>query len=349
MATAKWDGKRWRLRVSIDGKVRSYSSTTPGRKGKAEVEEKAYKQRRLTEVVKFSLAWERYLEEVRHLTGPEHYKNTESIGRNYLLPLLGDKKLTTLRLNDYQQVMWSVTKKDGSPLSKKSLSNIRGTLVNFSKFCERSGLMEKSLNELRLPKDAPKIGKEILQPDDARRLMTEFEDEWYIYMWRWLLCTGTRPGEALGLKWSDLHDGQVTITRAVNYRGRITEGKNENARRTFFLNEILNKILADQKDRTWRLNSEYIFCNHAGKHSLQTVTSNSWYRIARQMGSKTSPYCLRHTFISYMAQALPEHLLKALVGHSIKMDTYGVYGHAVNGEGQYAADQVNITLVEKMK
>ena len=349
MATAKWDGKRWRLRVSIDGKVRSYSSTTPGRKGKAEVEEKAYKQRRLTESVKFSLAWERYLNEVKHLTGPENYKNTESIGRNYILPLIGDRKLTSLRLNDYQELMWKVTKKDGSPLSKKSLSNIRGVLVNFSKFCERSGLMDKSLTELRIPRDAKKVGKEILQPDDARRLMSDFEGEWYIYLWRWLLCTGMRPGEALGLMWSDIKDGQVTITRAVNYRGRITEGKNENAKRTFYLNDTLNAILQDQKSRTWRLNSEYIFCNHAGKHSLQTVTSNSWYRIARQMGSKTSPYSLRHTFISFMAQALPEQALKALVGHSVNMDTYSVYGHAVNGEGQRTAEQVNITLVEKMK
>lgn len=348
MATAKWDGTRWRLRVSIDGKVRSYSSTTPGRKGKAEVEEKAYKQRRLTEVCKFSLAWERYLEEVRHLTGPENYKNTESIGRIYLIPRIGDRKLTQLRLNDYQEILWSVTKQDGSPLSKKTIGNIRGTLVNFSKFCERSGLMDRSLSELRIPKDAPKKGKQILQPDEARRLMNDFDDEWYIHMWRFLLCTGMRPGEALGLMWSDIHDGTVTIRRAINYRGRTTEGKNENAKRTFYLNSILDKILADQKDLTWRLNSDFVFCNHAGKASVQTTASKSWYRIARQMGSKTSPYCLRHTFISFMAQSLPEQALKALVGHSVNMDTYGVYAKAVNGDAQRTAEQVNITLVEKI-
>lgn len=321
---------------------------TPGRKGKAEVEERAYKERNLTEYVKFSLAWERYLEEVKHLTGPDNYKNTESIGRNYILPLLGERKIHNLRLNDYQEVLWKATKRDGSPLSKKSLANIRATLVNFSKFCEHSGLMDKSLADLRLPKDAPKIGKEILQPDQAKRLMNDFEDEWYIFMWRWLLCTGMRPGEALGLRWSDIHDDMVTISQSVNYRGRITEGKNDNARRTFYLNDILKKILSDQKSRTWRLNSEYIFCNHAGHFAYQNSTSKSWYRIARQMGSKTSPYCLRHTFISFMAQALPEQALKALVGHSVSMDTYRVYGHAVNGDAEKTAQAVNITLVEKM-
>lgn len=348
MATAKWDGRRWRLRVSIDGKLRSYSSTTPGRKGKAEVEEKAYKQRRLTEVCKFALAWERYLEEVRHLTGAENYKNIESIGRIYLLPRIGDRKLTQLRHNDYQEILWSVTKQDGSPLSKKTIENIRGALVNFSKFCERSGLMDKPLTELRVPKDAPKQGKQILQPEEARRLMNDFEDEWYINLWRFLLCTGMRPGEAMGLMWSDVKDGVVTIRRSINYWGRVTDGKNENAKRSFYLNSILDKILDDQKTRTWRLNSDYIFCNHAGKAAVQTTAAKSWYRIARQMGSKTSPYSLRHTFISFMAQSLPEQALKALVGHSVKMDTYGVYAKAVNGDAQRTAEQVNITLVEKI-
>lgn len=219
--------------------------------------------------------------------------------------------------------------------------------MNFTRFCVRAGLLESEVTNIQIPRTAEKVGKEILQPDQARRLMHDFESEWYIYLWRWLLCTGMRPGEALGLKWSDIEDGMVTIRRAQNYRGRITEGKNKNAHRSFFLNSIHNGILQDQKARTWRLNSEYIFCNHAGKISLQTVTKNSWDRISREMGSNTSPYSLRHTFISFMAQSLPEQSLKALVGHSVNMDTYGVYGHAVNGDAERTSQMANIALVGK--
>ena len=220
--------------------------------------------------------------------------------------------------------------------------------MNFSKYCQGAKIMDLPLSLLRVPKNAPKVGKEILQPDQARRLMHDFEDEWYINLWRWLLCTGMRPGEALGLKWSDIENGIVTIRRAQNYRGRETEGKNDNARRSFMLNSILDGILADQNRKTWRLNSEYVFCNHAGKVSLQTVTKNSWCRISREMGSKTSPYGLRHTFISFMSQALPEQALKDWVGHSVRMDTYGTYRHAVNGEAERTAQMANIALVEKL-
>ena len=348
MATAKWDGKRWRLRVSINGSVRSFSSTIPGRRGRENVERRARESGRLSELVSFGTAWNRYLEEVEALTGPENYTNTESIGRNYLLPELRDRKLSSLTLQDFQTILFRARKKDGSELSKKTLSNIRGVIVNFSKYCQGAKIMDLPLSLLRVPKNAPKVGKEILQPDQARRLMHDFEDEWYINLWRWLLCTGMRPGEALGLKWSDIENGIVTIRRAQNYRGRETEGKNDNARRSFMLNSILDGILADQNRKTWRLNSEYVFCNHAGKVSLQTVTKNSWCRISREMGSKTSPYGLRHTFISFMSQALPEQALKDWVGHSVRMDTYGTYRHAVNGEAERTAQMANIALVEKL-
>ena len=44
-----------------------------------------------------------------------------------------------------------------------------------------------------------------------------------------------------------------------------------------------------------------------------------------------TPYELRHTAISIM-QVLPEGLVKAMGGHSKSMDTFGVYGHEVEGD-----------------
>lgn len=349
MASPIWDGKRWRYRITQDGVTRTFTSSKPGRKGKAEVEAKAQRAARLDENCRLCDAWERYLEEVQALTGPEHYKNTEAIGRLYILPELGNIRLPQLRTTDFQRILFTVRKRNGEPMAKKTLQDIRGTMVNFSKFCLRSRLWDQTLTELKVPRDAKKIGKVILQPDQARRLFNEFDEDWYINLWRFLLATGCRPGEALGLMWSDIHDGFVHINRAYNYRGRMTEGKNENAKRSFAMNSILEKILRDQKEKTWRINSEYVFCNHIGEPGKQTATKNSWDAISAALGTTASPYSLRHTFISYMAQSLPEQALKSIVGHSVNMDTYGVYGHAVNGEAEQTAEKVNITLLQKLK
>ena len=346
MATATWDGKRWRIRITKNGNTRSFSSSTPGRKGRQEVEEKARKYGRLSSLATFGDAWTRYLEELEFVSGPEHVQNTESIGRLYLLPALEHEKVVELRPYDYEHIIFHLKKRDGSPMAKKSLQNIRATIINFNKFCVRAGLLETPVSEIRIPKDAPKVGKVILQPDQAKRLFHEFEDEWYINLWRWMLATGCRPGEVFGLKWSDIRDGLVHIERAYNYRGRMTEGKNRNARRCFALNSVLEGILNDQKNRTWRLNSEFVFCNHAGKVARQTDAIHSWNRIASTLGTLASPYSLRHTYISYMASAMPEDVIKRLVGHSASMDTYGVYGHAVNGQDEKDAELSNIILIK---
>ena len=349
MAEAKWDGKRWRLRITRGGRTRSFSSSTKGRKGREEVLEKARRYCRLTDLSTFGDAWSRYLEELEFVSGPEHVQNTESIGRLYLLPSLEHEKVVELRPYDYEHIIFHLKKRDGSPMAKKSLQNIRATIINFNKFCVRAGLLETPVSEIRIPKDAPKVGKVILQPDQAKRLFHEFEDEWYINLWRWMLATGCRPGEVFGLKWSDIRDGIVHIERAYNYRGRMTEGKNRNARRCFALNSVLEGILNDQKNRTWRLNSEFVFCNHAGKVARQTDAIHSWDRIATTLGTLASPYSLRHTFISYMANTLPEASLKQLVGHSASFDGLSVYGHAVNGQAEHTAEMTNIVLLKHIQ
>lgn len=53
-----------------------------------------------------------------------------------------------------------------------------------------------------------------------------------------------------------------------------------------------------------------------------------------------TPYELRHTFVS-IAKVLPAGLVKSLVGHSEDMDTFGVYGHELNGDAQQQANALN--------
>ena len=40
---------------------------------------------------------------------------------------------------------------------------------------------------------------------------------------------------------------------------------------------------------------------------------------------------MRHTFVS-ISSGIPEGQLKKIVGHSKSMDTFGVYGHLVDGQ-----------------
>lgn len=60
-------------------------------------------------------------------------------------------------------------------------------------------------------------------------------------------------------------------------------------------------------------------------------------------------YSLRHTFISMMKSVMPEQTIKDIVGHSVSMDTFGTYGHIVDGDAKRAAEIIDLTFTEAKK
>ncbi len=84
-----------------------------------------------------------------------------------------------------------------------------------------------------------------------------------------------------------------------------------------------------------------MFPRQDGDFVRQTAFERAWNRYCTHNGlPKTSPYELRHTFVS-VNKDMPEALLKAVVGHSENMDTQGTYGHAVQGDMQRAANMID--------
>jgi len=62
-----------------------------------------------------------------------------------------------------------------------------------------------------------------------------------------------------------------------------------------------------------------------------------WDFYRKQHGLKSTLHELRHTLISVCKSDMPEELLKQIVGHTVNTDTFGIYGHRVEGEMERAA------------
>lgn len=350
MASAIWDEKaqRWVLRLSIDGKRKKFTCTTPGLAGKREV------LRRSREFLESGVrskvptvgdVWPEFLDDVLARASLEQHRNVELNGRLYILPKVGSCKISKLTQNDWQKVINEATGRDGHILAKKSLENIRSVISSFLVFCFRCGLIPTKETSLYIPAGHPAGEKEILQPDQVRRIFSdEFSSDWFINLWRFMLLTGVRPGEALGLQWSDFSSGSFTINRSINARGRVTPGKNENAHRVVPLSSMALEVIADQKQRTSRLDSEWVFCNQLGSMPKQALTFKYFKKISLAVGSpNVSPYGLRHTFVSLlkMSPVVPEQMVKAIVGHSDSMPTFKIYGHAVDGDQERMASALD--------
>ena len=352
MATPVWidKEKRWSLRCQVKGIQRRFTSSKPGISGKKEVLKKyrAFMFGETYETLIFSEAWARFLDYIIDKNGKtESYINLEKYGRLYILPRLQKKMLNTLGLSDFQQCISKARRTSGgnAPLSRRTLRNLKATIMQFIHFAVNNGYMDPLRGQLYIPAAAPTTERVILQPSDISRLFAgSSSDNWYINIFRFALVTGLRTGEVLGIQNSDIKDNVLTINRAINCRNVITEGKNPNARRRIYLNKIARQIISENQFRNGRLLTPWVFCSKTGGPLSQSTLRNAWLKLAAERNLPGCPYSLRHTFISLLKNEMPEAMLKSIVGHSASMDTYGIYGHVVNGEMEQASRIIDINF-----
>lgn len=342
--TAQWEEKyqRWRIAVQKDGVRKQFYSSTPGRTGQREANAKAdrwlddgigVKARRVEDL------YQEWYATVVKTTGTGNQRNVESRWRTRILPAIGRKRITSLTEQDLQDVV-NDAYSDG--LAKKSLQSLCADMRAFCKWCRAKKLTTFHPEGLHVPAGARPKGKKVLQPDDLIKLFSidttlyrnkRVHDD-YINAYRFAVLTGLRPGELLGLRWADIKGSTVNISRAINVKGQETRGKNENACRSFVLPDVAKAVLEAQRAITGHCES--VFC---------LETERRFYKrwkvfCAANDLQPVSLYELRHSFVSAI-KTLPAGEVKALVGHSQDMDTFGQYSHALTGEDTETAQAVN--------
>ena len=164
------------------------------------------------------------------------------------------------------------------------------------------------------------------------------------------MVTGLRRGELAGLRNEDVKN-TLTVRRSINYLGEETHGKNENARRTMMLTGIALDILADQKAMLDRMGieSEWVFPNKYGDRSDPNLIYKHWVKYREHHNINCTIHEMRHTFVSVNKVNMPLELLKSIVGHSVSMDTIGVYGHEIDGEKELAAQYIDSAFASLLK
>ena len=272
------------------------------------------------------------------------YEQYERYIRLYIVPNCGQKKICKMTLRDWQTLINEAHGRNKA-LSEKSLKTLRGIIMGVIKFGYSDYQCELPRGDLYIPKGHYKGEKEYLQKEDVRRLL-EPSELWYHPLFCFLLLTGMRPSEALGLQIGDIKGDRVIIRRGVNARGQITEGKNENAKRMIPLGDLASSIIRKtiQRNEDYNLRTKWIFCSPDGSKGNQSTMRNHWAMLKKERDIPGTVYSLRHTFISLMKNVMPEQTIKDIVGHSVSMDTFGTYGHIIEGEERKAAKVIDLTL-----
>ena len=354
MITPRWDGHRWRIQARKDGKRYSFSSSVAGAKGRKEVQRK-YDQWYYGEATGEKTVQKvctEYLEDVKQRRGSESpaYEMYERHIRLYIAPKCGQKKICKMTLRDWQSVINEATGQNKA-LSEKTLKTLRGIIMGIVKFAYEDYQCEPLRGSLYIPKGHWKKEREILQKEDIRRLF-EPSDLFYWPLFTFLMTTGLRCGEGLGIKIGDIQGNRLIITRSVTASGTISDCKTRNAKRVIPLGDMAKHILNETIARNERLNlrTEWVFCSPDGSMGKQSTMRNHWnaLKAERNLPPASSVYSLRHTFISLMCNTMREELVRKIVGHGSHMDTYGVYGHYVDGEEVKAAEIIDLTLGDNL-
>ena len=353
MNSPHWDGRRWRIQERTENGRRSFSSSVPGAKGRRECIKKyeAWKYGEGSGEKTVSRIATEYLEDIVSRCGKNSaaFDQCECYIRLYVVPKCGQRKISKMTLRDWQSVINGAQGRNKA-LSEKTLKNLRGIINALVKFAYEDYQCEPLRGSLYIPKGHARKEKEVLDKEDIRRLL-EPSPLWYHPAFCLGVLTGLRPGEILGLQKEDIQGNRIYIRRAVNARGHITDGKNENARRMVPIGNLAGEILRQtiKRNEEHNLRTPWVFCSPYGTQGKQNGLRKHWAKLKAERGLPGTVYSLRHTFISLMKNVMPEAMIKDIVGHSVSMDTFGTYGHILNDDARQAASIIDLTFTSAEK
>jgi integrase len=201
-----------------------------------------------------------------------------------------------------------------------------------------------------------------LTANQVRTLLAAAEGDRWAPLWTLLVTTGIRPGEAAGLKWSDLdlEAGMLTVRRSLDYQAKtkwqLTEPKTPKATRSIPLSALALKALRDHRRRqaAERLAAGEYYAQHdfvfadplGGPVGMRMLAQRQFTPLLRRAGLPLIRlYDLRHTAATILlATGLPVKVAQELLGHSSASMTLDVYSHVVPGAFQQAAGTMDRLL-----
>ena len=208
------------------------------------------------------------------------------------------------------------------------------------------------------------IGKEskvsrALTIDEQRRFLEVAKNTSNYNQYAFILQTGLRTGEMIGLKWSDVDfvNKEINIERSVEFRysvgeWRVGEPKSKAGYRKVPLTEEAIKILKNQKEKLKNLKvvnlefNDYIFLNRKGMPTKNSTYDSTLFKLCDKAGiERFSMHVLRHTFATRCIEAnMRPKTLQVILGHSNVGVTMNLYVHVTEDERQNEVRKIESAL-----
>lgn len=175
-----------------------------------------------------------------------------------------------------------------------------------------------------------------------------FEWSYYVFF-NIAFYTGLRKGEIHALRWCDINNGYLSVTRSITQKlkgeDRITPPKNKSSIRSLQIPNPLIEILEEHKERCKKFDnfSENNLICGADKSLRDTTVQNRAKKFAQLAGIKTIRiHDFRHSHASLLAnEGINIQEIARRLGHSNVEMTWNTYSHLYPREEERAVAILN--------
>lgn len=189
--------------------------------------------------------------------------------------------------------------------------------------------------------------KRVLTIEEQRIFLETAKNSSNYNQYAFLLQTGLRTGELIGLKWSDIDYQKkvIHIQRSMEYRysvgeWRIGEPKSKSGYRHVPLTQEALEILKKQKEKVNKMKiipiefSDFIFISRKGEPTKNSAYDTTLFKLCDKAGiERFSMHTLRHTFATRCIEAgMKPKTLQMILGHSNIGMTMNLYVHVTEEE-----------------
>ena len=304
-------------------------------------------------------AWFEYWIDVKKKTvRPNTVRNyTERYHRN-IQNVIGKKLLTEVKPIHCQKIFTDMA---DAGYRTSTIYQTRIALFNMLEFAKENDVILSNPCKKSVKSDMgkPSQKKEALTIDIQKKFLEQAKGQSYENQYRFILQTGLRTGELVGLKWEDVdfENKTVKIQRSMEYRHsvgewRAGEPKSKSGYRTIPLTDEAIRILLAQKEKNKKIKiipmewSEYIFLCRKGEPVKNSTYDTALFKICEKAGiNKFSMHVLRHTFATRCIEGgMMPKTLQRILGHSNIGITMNLYVHITEEEKQKEIDMVACAL-----
>lgn len=288
----------------------------------------------------------------------------------WVIPALGDRPLAAIRESDCEAVLLAMKAAGKSPSYRRLTHTAMASLFGTAK---RELLIPTSPMEHVARPVAGKSKAVALTPEQTLALI-EHLGSTLQHLVPFLALSGTRRGEALGLRWEDIDEeaGVIHLRWQVTrdsenglhlapHKTDEAEDDDEGAGRDLELTPALAEVLAQRRKRqarhrlaapvgTWG-DSGLVFTTRLGGLIEPNNVNRAFRQAAARAGlptvgkGKVTPHSLRHSVATLLlASGTDEKVVAEVLGHSSPRITRDVYQHVVRTQREAALGKVGEAL-----